>query len=50
MTYADAYAESLKLLEQLDLEGEKDLKLKACCFSSRRRICLGMALIGNSKV
>jgi len=50
MTYKDAYAESLKLLKQLDLEDIKDMKIKFCCFSSRRRICLGMALIGNSKV
>jgi ABC-type branched-subunit amino acid transport system ATPase component len=50
MTYKDAYAESLKLLEELDLEAEKDMKLKSVCFSSQRRICLGMALIGGSKV
>ncbi|TGZ46018.1 ATP-binding cassette sub-family A member 3 [Temnothorax longispinosus] len=50
MTYKDAYRESLKLLEQLDLEYVKDAKAKSCSFAMQRRICLAMALIGNSKI
>lgn len=50
MTYQEACKESLKLLQQLDLETVKDLKIKSCSFSTQRRICLAMALIGNAKV
>lgn len=50
MTYKDAYRESLKLLKQLDLEHMKDTKVKYCSFDTKRRICLAMALIGNTKV
>ncbi|KYN07185.1 ATP-binding cassette sub-family A member 3 [Cyphomyrmex costatus] len=50
MTYEDAYRESLKLLKQLDLEYVKDTKIKFCSFGTQRRICLAMALIGNSKI
>lgn len=50
MTYKDAYKESLKLLKQLDLEFAKDLKMKSCSFDVQRRICLAMALIGNTNV
>ncbi|XP_071572404.1 phospholipid-transporting ATPase ABCA3-like [Temnothorax nylanderi] len=50
MTYKDAYRESLKLLEQLDLEYVKDAKAKSCSFAMQRRICLAMALIGNTKI
>ncbi|XP_018368842.1 PREDICTED: ATP-binding cassette sub-family A member 2-like [Trachymyrmex cornetzi] len=50
MTYEDAYKESLKLLKQLDLEYVKDTKMKSCSFGTRRRICLAMALIGNTKI
>ncbi|KYN45163.1 ATP-binding cassette sub-family A member 3 [Trachymyrmex septentrionalis] len=50
MTYEDAYRESLKLLKQLDLEYVKDTKIKSCSFDTQRRICLAMALIGNTKI
>jgi len=50
MTYENAYKESLKLLKQLDLEYVKDMKMKSCSFGTQRRICLAMALIGNTKV
>ncbi|XP_011872819.1 PREDICTED: ATP-binding cassette sub-family A member 2-like isoform X2 [Vollenhovia emeryi] len=50
MTYEDAYRESLKLLKQLDLEYVKDTKVKSCSFDTQRRICLAMALIGNTKI
>lgn len=50
MTYEDAYRESLKFLEQLDLEHVRDKKAKSCSFDTQRRICLAMALIGNTKV
>jgi len=50
MTYKDAYRESLKLLKQLDLEYVKDTNVKYCSFDVQRRICLAMALIGNTKV
>ncbi|EFN75608.1 ATP-binding cassette sub-family A member 3, partial [Harpegnathos saltator] len=50
MTYEDAYRESLKLLKQLNLESVKDSKVKNCFFSAQRRICLAMALIGNTKI
>ncbi|KAG5320939.1 ABCAA protein, partial [Acromyrmex heyeri] len=50
MTYEDAYRESLKLLKQLDLEYVKDTKMKSCSFGTQRRICLAMALIGNTKI
>lgn len=50
MTYEDAYRESLKLLKQLNLESVKDSKVKNCSFGTQRRICLAMALIGNTKV
>lgn len=50
MTYANAHRESLKLLKQLDLESVMNTKAKACSFSTQRRICLAMALIGNTKV
>lgn len=50
MTYKDAYRESLKLLKQLDLEYVKDTKINFCSFDVQRRICLAMALIGNTKV
>ncbi|XP_011687936.1 PREDICTED: ATP-binding cassette sub-family A member 2-like isoform X2 [Wasmannia auropunctata] len=50
MTYKDAYRESLKLLKQLDLEYVKDTKMKSCSFSAKRRICLAMALIGNTEI
>ncbi|XP_012061175.1 PREDICTED: ATP-binding cassette sub-family A member 2-like [Atta cephalotes] len=50
MTYENAYKESLKLLKQLDLEYVKDMKMKSCSFGTQRRICLAMALIGNTKI
>lgn len=50
MTYEDAHKESLKLLKQLDLEFASDLKMKSCSFDVQRRICLAMALIGNTNV
>lgn len=50
MTYANAHRESLKLLKQLDLEFVKDRKAKSCSFDTQRRICLAMALIGDTKV
>lgn len=50
MTYKDAHKESLRLLKQLDLESVKDSKIKACSFGTQRRICLAMALVGNTKV
>ncbi|XP_025073393.1 ATP-binding cassette sub-family A member 2-like [Pogonomyrmex barbatus] len=50
MTYEDAYRESLKLLKQLDLEYVKDTKVKSCPFETQRRICLAMALIGNTTI
>ncbi|XP_067203769.1 ATP-binding cassette sub-family A member 17-like isoform X1 [Linepithema humile] len=50
MTYTDAHKESLKLLKQLDLEFAKDFKTKSCSFDIQRRICLAMALIGNTKI
>lgn len=50
MTYKDAYRESLKLLKQLDLEYVKNTKMKSCSFDTQRRICLAMALIGNTEV
>ncbi|KAL6255069.1 hypothetical protein P5V15_013403 [Pogonomyrmex californicus] len=50
MTYEDAYRESLKLLKQLDLEYVKDTKVKSCSFGTQRRICLAMALIGNTTI
>ncbi|KAL6428810.1 hypothetical protein ACFW04_007984 [Cataglyphis niger] len=50
MTYANAHRESLKLLKQLDLESVTNTKAKACSFGTQRRICLAMALIGNTKI
>ncbi|XP_039306293.1 ABC transporter A family member 11 [Solenopsis invicta] len=50
MTYMDAYRESLKLLKQLNLEYVKDTKAKSCSFGTQRRICLAMALIGNTNI
>ncbi|XP_072764356.1 phospholipid-transporting ATPase ABCA3-like [Anoplolepis gracilipes] len=50
MTYANALRESLKLLKQLNLESVKDTKAKSCTFDTQRRICLAMALIGDSKI
>ncbi|XP_014486242.1 PREDICTED: ATP-binding cassette sub-family A member 2-like [Dinoponera quadriceps] len=50
MTYEDAYRESLKLLKQLNLESVKNSKVKTCSFGTQRRICLAMALIGNTKI
>lgn len=50
MTYKDAYRESLKLLNQLNLESVKNSKATACSFGTQRRICLAIALIGNTEV
>lgn len=50
MKYVDAYRESINLLKKLDLESVKNTKVKSCSFSTQRRICLAMALIGNTKV
>ncbi|XP_032670360.1 ATP-binding cassette sub-family A member 3-like [Odontomachus brunneus] len=50
MPYEEAYRESLKLLKQLSLESVKDSKVKHCSFGTQRRICLAMALIGNTEI
>nr|KAF7411061.1 hypothetical protein H0235_013668 [Vespula pensylvanica] len=50
MTYKDAYANALELLHKLRLESEKNKKLKYLSNGMQRRVCLGMALIGESQI
>lgn len=50
MTYKDAYANALELLKKLGLESVKNKRLKDLSNGMQRRICLGMALIGESQV
>ncbi|XP_070512782.1 ABC transporter A family member 9-like [Cardiocondyla obscurior] len=50
MTYENAYRKSIGLLKQLDLEHVKDTKVKFCSFGAQKRICLAMALIGDTKI
>ncbi|KAL2714403.1 phospholipid-transporting ATPase ABCA1-like [Vespula squamosa] len=50
MTYKDAYANASELLKKLSLESVKNKKLKNLSNGIQRRICLGMALIGESQI